>query len=92
MEVTIESEEFEYKNLLAILVATVNSTGLKHVYNNYKIKPSLKFLGELSKAGTLLNGVRMADSCREERNSTDKNYKYYLRCYELFILLCCTSN
>lgn len=24
MEVTIESEEFEYKNLLAILVATVN--------------------------------------------------------------------
>lgn len=41
MEVTIESEEFEYKNLLAILVATVNSTGLKHVYNtcNYKIKP-----------------------------------------------------
>lgn len=37
MEVTIESEEFEYKNLLAILVATVNSTGLKHVYNNYKI-------------------------------------------------------
>lgn len=84
MEVTIESEEFEYKNLLAILVATVNSTGLKHVYNNYKIKPSLKFLGELSKAGTLLNG--------EERNSTDKNYKYYLRCYELFILLYCTSN
>lgn len=39
MEVTIESEEFEYKNLLAILLATVNSTGLKHVYNNYKIKP-----------------------------------------------------
>lgn len=39
MEVTIESEEFEYKNLLAILVATVNSTGLKHVYNNYKSKP-----------------------------------------------------
>lgn len=38
MEVIIELEEFEYKNLFVILVVIVNSIGLKYVYNNYKIK------------------------------------------------------
>lgn len=37
MEVIIELEEFEYKNLFVILVVIVNSIGLKYVYNNYKI-------------------------------------------------------
>lgn len=35
MEVIIELEEFEYKNLFVILVVIVNSIGLKYVYNNY---------------------------------------------------------
>lgn len=38
MEVILELEEFEYKNLFVILVVIVNSIGLKYVYNNYKIK------------------------------------------------------
>lgn len=38
MEVIIELEEFEYKNLFVILVVIVKSIGLKYVYNNYKIK------------------------------------------------------